>query len=108
MSRNVRVAVLGLFLLVPAVVLVSTGLLSLDRPDVLVHPAFVMGGLLFAFALNAFPVFRFRLSYEQGSLVGAMFLQLRGAVLNLATLALACLLLVTIVLYLFVENFQPR
>jgi len=108
MSRNVRVAVLGLLLLLPALVLVSAGLLSLELPDLLVHPAFVMGGLLLAFTLNTFPVLRFRVGYEEGALTGAMSLRLRGAVLNLATLTLTCLLLATISVYLFVENFRPR
>jgi hypothetical protein len=108
MTRNVRVAVLGLLLLLPALLLVSAGLLSLELPDVLTHPALVMGGLLLASALNALSVLRFRLAYEEGALVGAMSLRLRGTVLNLTTLALSCLLLATITVYLFIENFQLR
>jgi len=107
-TKNVRVAVLGLLLLLPALVLVSAGLLSFELPDVLTHPLFVMGGLLLAFALNALSVLRFRVAYEEGALVGAMSLQLRGTVLNLTTLALSCLLLATITVYLFIENFQLR
>ena len=108
MNRDERVAVLGLVLLLPALVLVSTGLLDLERPDVLVHPVFVMGGLLLAFALNALPVLRVRFGYEEGGLVGTMSLRLRGTVLNLTALILSCLLLAMITVYLLVENFQPR
>jgi len=108
MRRDVRFAILGLLLLLPAVVLVSAGLLRLELPDLLVHPVFVMGGLLLAFALNALSVLRFRLAHEEGAVVGAMSIRLRGTVLNLTTLALSCLLLATIAVYLFVENFQPR
>ena len=108
MTRDARAAVLGLLLLLPALVLVSTGLLDLERPDVLVHPVLVMGGLLLAFALNALPVLRVRFVYEEGALVGSMSLRLRGTALNLTALGLSSLLLAAITVYAFVENFQPR
>ena len=108
MSRDVRVAVLGLVLLLPALVLVSSGLLGLERPDALVHPVLVMGGLLLALALNALPVFRVRFGHEEGALVGTVSLRLRGAVLNLTALSLGCFLFATLTAYLFVENFRPR
>ncbi|MFY9550707.1 MAG: hypothetical protein WAU32_06110, partial [Thermoanaerobaculia bacterium] len=108
MSRDVRVAVLGFLLLLPALVLVSSGLLGLERPDALVHPILVMGGLFLALALNALPVFRVRFGHEEGALVGTASLRLRGTVLNLTALSLSGLLLATIMAYLFVENFQPR
>ena len=108
MNRDVRVAVLGFALLLPALVLVSTGLLHLERPDALVHPMLVMGGLLLALGLNALPVFRIRFDHEEGALIGTVSLRLRGTVLNLTALSLSCLLLATITAYLLVENFQPR
>jgi len=108
MNKDVKVALLGLLLLLPALTLVSTGLLHLERPDALVHPVLVVGGLLLAFALNALPVFRVRFGFEDGAVVGTMALRLRGTLLNLTTLTLGCLLLATVAVYLFVENFQPR
>lgn len=108
MNKDVRVAVLGFVLLLPALVLVSSGVLALERPDALVHPMLVMGGLLLAFALNALPVFRVRFGHEEGALVSTVSLRLRGTVLNLTALSLSCLLLATITVYLLVENFQPR
>jgi len=108
MNRDVRVAVLGFALLLPALVLVSTGLLHLERPDALVHPMLVMGGLLLALGLNALPVFRIRFDHEEGALIGTVSLRLRGTALNLTALGLSCLLLATITAYLLVENFQPR
>jgi hypothetical protein len=108
MNRDVRVAVLGFALLLPAFVLVSTGLLHLERPDALVHPILVMGGLLLALGLNALPVFRVRFGHQEGALVGTVSLRLRGTGLNLTALSLSCLLLATITVYLLVENFQPR
>jgi hypothetical protein len=108
MVRNVSVAGVGFVLLLPALVLVSSGLLGFERPDALVNPALVMGGLLAAFALNALPVLRVRFGHEEGTLVGTVSLRLRGAVLNLMALSASCLLLATITVYVFVENFQPR
>jgi hypothetical protein len=108
MSRNARVAVTGFALLLPAVVLVSSGLLGLEPAGALVHPVLVMGGLLLALALNAVLLFRIRLGQEEGALVGSLSLRLRGTRLNLTALSLGCLLLATITAYLLVENFQPR
>jgi hypothetical protein len=108
MVRDAKVAVVGLVLLLPALVLVLSGLLGLERPDALVHPILVMGGLLSASALNALPILRVRVGHEEGALVGTVSLRLRGTGLNLVTLSLSCLLLATIMVYLFVENFQPR
>jgi len=108
MSRDLRVAVLGLVFLLPALVLVSSGLLGFERADALVHPILVMGGLLLAFALNALLLFRVRLGHEEDALVGTVSLRLRGTALNLGTLGLSCLLLAAITAYVLVENFQPR
>ena len=38
MNKDVRVAVLGFVLLLPALVLVSSEVLALERPDALVEP----------------------------------------------------------------------
>ena len=108
MNRDVRAAVLGLLLLLPALVLVSAGLLGLEPPDALVHPVLVLGGLFLAFALNVLQVLRVRFGREEGVLVSTVSLRLRRTVLNLTALSLSCLLLATITVYLFVENFQPR
>ncbi len=106
--RDARVAALSFVLLLPALVLVSSGLLGFERPDTLVHPTLVMGGLLLAVMLNALLVFRVRFGHEEGGIVGSVFLRVRGAVLNLTALSLSCLLLATIAASLVIENFQPR
>lgn len=108
MNRYTQFAVLGLLLLLPALVLTSGGLLGLEPPRVLTHPALVMGGLFLALALNALSVLRVRFRRDDGDLVAAISVRLRGAVLNLTALTICCLLLATIAGYLFVENFQPR
>jgi hypothetical protein len=108
MSRDVRMALLGFVLLLPGLVLVSSGLLGLEPVGILVHPVLVMGGLLLAFALNAILLFRVRFGQEEDALIGTVSLRLRGTALNLTALGLSCLLLATVTVYVFVENFQPR
>jgi len=108
MNRNTQVAVLGLLLLMPALALTSSGLLGKEPSPVLTHPALVVGGLFLALALNMISVLRIRLRHDDGTLVAAISVRLRGAILNLTALTISCLLSVTIVAYLFVENFQPR
>ena len=108
MRRDVRTAVLGFVLLLPALVLVSSGLLGLEPPSSLVHPVLVMGGLGLAFALNAILLFRVRVGQDEGALIGTVSLRLRGAALNLTALSLTCLLLATVTAYVLVENFPPR
>jgi hypothetical protein len=107
MSRHVHAAA-GLVLLSPALILVSSGLLGLDRPGALVHPVLVMGGLALALTVNALPVLRIRVRGEGESLVGTIAVRTRGAALNLLALAAGGVLLATITAYLFLENFQPR
>ena len=95
-------------LLLPAVVLATSGVLGLEPPATLVHPAAVMGGLLLAFALNAVSVFRVHVGQDEGTLVGTLSVRVRGNALHLAALMFSCLLFTTIAAYLFVENFQQR
>jgi hypothetical protein len=108
MKTLARSAVAGFVLLLPALILVSAGLLELEVPSAVVHPVLVMGGLFVALALNALSVFRIRFGREGENVVGTISLRVDGAAMNLAALALGCLLLAAITAYLFVENFQPR
>jgi hypothetical protein len=108
MSRDVITAVLGFVLLLPALVLVLSGILGLEPAGALVHPVLVMGGLLLALAVNAILLFRVRFGQEEGALIGTVSLRLRGTALNLTALSLSCLLLASVTAYLLVENFQPR
>jgi hypothetical protein len=108
LSKQAQWGIAGLVLLLPALILVTTGVLELARPDVLVHPALVMGGLFVALALNALPVLRLALRREEGALVGTVRLQVRDRGLSLLTLGLGVILLAAITAYLLIENFQPR
>ncbi len=106
MRREQRLALIGFLFLLPAAILVTGGVLDFQVPAALVHPVLVMGGMLVALGLNALAVLRFRFVPEEGVVVGT--LKLRGAGLNLTTVLVGGLLLATILLYLFFENFQPR
>jgi hypothetical protein len=85
MRNQKRLAAIGVFLILPALVLCLSGLLKFDVPYSLIHPALVIGGL-----------------------VGALALKLRGSLINLCVASLSLALLGVIALYVFVENFQPR
>ena len=109
MRKNTRVAVLGLLLLLPALVIIASGILGLEPPPALTQPVLVMGGLFLAFALNALSVLRVRIRRDdEGGLIAAISVRIRGAVLNLTALVICCLLLATLTGFLFVEKFQPR
>ena len=108
MNRNLQVAVTGFLLLLPALLLASSGFLRLEPPAALIHPVLVMGGLLLAFTLNVLSVLRVRFGQDEGTLVGTISVRVRGNAMNLVALILSCLLFATITAYLFVENIQPR
>ena len=110
MNRDTQLAIGGFVFLLPALVLVSTGLADSDirLPAALVHPVVVMGGLLLAFMLNAWSVFRFGVRQDGGDLVSTMSVRVRGTAMNLAAIGMSCFLVAIITAYLFVENFQPR
>ena len=108
MNRNLRVAVAGILLVLPALILASSGFLGLEPPAALINPVLVMGGLVLAFTLNALSVLRVRFGQDEGNLVGTISVRVRGTVMNLTALMISCLLFGTITVYLFVENFQRR
>lgn len=108
MTSPARSAVAGFVLLLPALTLVSTGLLGLESPRAVVHPVLVMGGLLLALLLNAMTVVRMNVAREGADLVGTMTVRLRGTALNVGALAIGGALLITILIYAFLENFQAR
>lgn len=98
----------GFVLLVPACTLVLSGLLGLDPPAALVHPLALLLGLVAALVLNLATVVSVRGRCENGSLLGGVAIQFKGRLLSLAVIAMTLLLVGTIALYLFVENFAPR
>jgi hypothetical protein len=108
MQKSSRLAVVGFALVLPACLVCLSGLLRFHVPDALIHPALVVGGLLMALALNLLPVLRMSTRREDGSLVGTVGLRIEGGLLNLAVAAASLLMTAVILMYLFLENFQPR
>jgi hypothetical protein len=108
MKNTTFLALVGLFLLLPAALLVSSGLLGFNVAPPLIHPVAVMGGLLAAMALNALAVLRLQLEREPHGHLEALTLRIGTKALNLVVLATALMLLAIILGYLFVENFKPR
>jgi hypothetical protein len=108
MKTTTRLAFVGLVLLLPACILVSSGTLGFDVAPQLVHPVAVMGGLLAAFILNLAAVLQWRAEREQTGNITAITVRIGAQPLNLALIVFSTLLLSAILAYAFVENFRPR
>jgi hypothetical protein len=101
-------AVVGFVLLLPAGTLVVSGLLGLNPPALVVHPLILIGGLMAALVVNLASTVSMKAKCKEGTLLGGVAIQIEGRVLNLAVIMTGVLLISTIALYLFVENFVPR
>jgi hypothetical protein len=108
MQRHLRSAVLGLLLTVPALALCLSSLLKFTVPAGLIHPVFVIGGLLAAVVLSLFPIAAAHARVENGAVISDLSIRFKGSLPNLGVALLSLGLLGLIALYLFVENFQPR
>jgi asparagine N-glycosylation enzyme membrane subunit Stt3 len=71
-----------------------------------VSPVVFLGGLGLALALNLYTVTRLNLSKEDGTIVSTM--RVRLGLWDIAVAAVSVLLLVTLVGYVFLENFAHR
>ncbi len=124
--QNKRFFWVSLIVLVPAVLLVTTGVLQsgfgITAPNdvldtlfqryaalkLIVHPLVLLGGLGTAFILNLLPTTRLQWSRDSQSLSATFTLS--NNLLHWALVGISLLLLGTILLYSVVENFQiiPR
>lgn len=120
-KRDKQLFVLGLFLLIPALLIGVTGILhsvfGISAPmnnmfDFLhsspllawiVHPAVILGGLAAAFILNALPVLQISLRNQDEALVGSLTIR-KGYWLHMGVLVTAVLFILIIFVYLLVEN----
>ena len=106
MRRDAVMAGTGLLGLLPALILVTTGLADLNAPKALVHPVWVMGGLALALVSSLVAALRWSIQRgPEGIRISCMILNRRA---NLIVLLLGLALLAVITGYLFVENFTPR
>ena len=71
-----------------------------------VSPVAFLGGLCLALALNIYAVTRLNISREDGTIVSTV--RVRLGLWNIAVAAVSVLLLVTLVGYVFLENFAYR
>jgi hypothetical protein len=108
MQNQKRLAAIGGFLIIPALMVCLSGLLKFNVPSSLIHPALVIGGLIGALAINLFPIASAHTHLGDGNLVGAFSIKLRGNMINLCVAFVSLALLGVIALYVFLENFQPR
>jgi len=108
MKNSKRLAVPGLVLLLPASILISSGVLGFNVPPALIHTVAVMGGLLVALVVNLLAVLQVRAEREENGAIAAVTIRLGTKTVNLAVVVVCALLLATILGYAFVENFRPR
>lgn len=126
MMQGRRLAVVGFVLLLAPLYFVSASLLKYGlgvgllfdpleaflsvagRREVfnLISPIVFLGGLCVALALNVYAVTRFDVSREDGVIVSTV--RVRLGLWNIAVAAVSALLLVTLVGYVFLENFAYR
>ena len=108
MNNRQRFAVLGLLFLLPAFLVVSSGLLRLPVPEALISPVLVLPGLAGAFLVGAIGILRVRREHELNGGPAAISIRIEARLLNLAVIALSLVLTAVIAAYLFVENFHSR
>lgn len=97
---------IGFVGLMPAAILVGTSLLGMKTPRWLVHPVLVLGGLLASLAASFVAVTHWELSSERHHL--RLICTIRKRPADLVALAAGLALLGSIMVYLFVENYQAR
>lgn len=102
MKQNYGVALTSGLFLVPALLLICSGLLHLEPPAGVTAPVFVVGGLLLAFAANAAISIQLGLSHGQ-RLMPALRHRPDSAI-NLLFMATAAILLLVIAAYVIIEN----
>ncbi len=108
MEKRMILAIAGFATVIPALLLVTMGLSGLEPFKILDSPILILGGLATALAINAFSVASVNAHLENSNFIGSVTIRWKDALMNLAVIVLALSLLGTIMLYLFLENFQPR
>lgn len=72
----------------------------------LVSPAVFLGGLALALILNLYPIFDVKIHREKDALVGTV--TVKAKFYNVTVAGLSSLLLATLLVYAFIENFTIR
>ena len=108
MSVHLFRALVGFALLMPAITLVGCSLSGLEPPAAAIHPVALIGGFMAAMVGNLASTVSMRAKRRDGAVLGGIAIQLEGRGPNLAVLLIGGLLVSTIAVYLFLENFMPR
>ena len=108
MNNRKMLALIGMAAIIPALMLVVLGLSGLEVPKIFDSPFVILGGLAAALAMNIFSVASVNTNLTDDNFVGSLTIRWKDGLPNLGVIVLAFGLLGTIVLYLFLENFQPR
>ncbi len=101
-------AVIGFAAIIPALMLVVLGLSGLEMPKIFDSPVVTLGGLATALAINIFSVASINTNLKADNFTGSVTVRWKDGLMNLGVIVLGFGLLAAIMLYLFLENFQPR
>jgi hypothetical protein len=108
MDNRKILAMVGLAATIPALMLVILGLSGLQMPKIFDSPFLILGGLATALATNIFSVASVDTNLTDDNFVGSLTVRWKAGLPNLSVIVLAFGLFGTIMLYLFLENFQLR
>lgn len=108
MNKQKMLAIIGFVAVIPALMLVVLGVSGLEVPKIFDSPFVILGGLATALAINIFSVASFNTNLEADNFTGSVTVRWKDGLMNLGVIVLGFGLLATIMLYLFLENFQPR
>jgi hypothetical protein len=97
---------LGIAGLVPGLILVVSGVLGQAVPHLLIHPVLVLGGLVVAVGASFVAVTHWEWAGEPGYL--RVICTIRKRPTDFTVFGMGLLLMGIIVVYSFLENFQPR
>jgi len=86
-------------------ILISSGIFSLEVPQWIIHPVAVIGGIITVFCANLIAILKVSTQREQGGAITAINFRIGTKVVHLAMIAICIALMATILGYLFVENF---
>jgi len=108
MNKQKMLAIIGFVAVIPALMLVVLGVSGLEVPKIFDSPFIILGGLAMALVINIFSVASINTNLEADNFTGSVTVRWKDSLMNLSVIVLGFGLLAAIMLYLFLENFQPR
>jgi len=108
MNKQKMLAIVGFVAIIPALILVVLGVSGLEVPKIFDSPFIILGGLMTALVINIFSVASINTNLEADNFTGSVTIRWKDGLINLGVIVFGFGLLAAIMLYLFLENFQPR